>query len=368
MPHVNTKDTFKRLVEHSEKLGLTPKDKRSMLMQPIDLEVLNFEIDNPMPKYMLHLLFQKEAYFVCWKNGETEERPIEEILTEFVDFLSTPQPIEDNEDPDIKLPPIFKSFSLELTAKQYAELFDEDNDGDSIHKEQTDLTGIDDTSEKTEDLLETSSASKSSVQTVKINNKGSENNLEKKDSGIKVDVILPELKSKDKIASRESQKTLTNTVQLPANSKEAVKSRDSQKTLTNSVSSRNSKDKIKSKESQIEENKDSKEIVVRKSKESPDVCDAVPLVGGKSSKESHVSIITVIENVPPEGVSSNVREDDEENINVEDDVAKWKEEDEEKVKVIAPGNRVVIVPPLWTPINKRATAALIFLYFRTVRF
>ena len=137
MPHVITKDILKRLTEHSDKIGLIVKDKRNIIIKPEELEILHFEIENPLPKYMLDILFAKEAFFVCWKNGENEQRPVEEVLTGYVNFMGMPQPTKDEEaDPDVKLPPILKSLPLELTPEQYDELLLNVNVPDEV-KEQS---------------------------------------------------------------------------------------------------------------------------------------------------------------------------------------------------------------------------------------
>lgn len=81
MPHLITRDLFKRMTEQGDKFGLQAKDKKNALISDDDLEILHFEIDNPMPPYVLKLLKKKEAFLICWKSGEFEERPITSIAT-----------------------------------------------------------------------------------------------------------------------------------------------------------------------------------------------------------------------------------------------------------------------------------------------
>lgn len=76
MPHLISRDLFKRMTEQGEKFGLQAKDKKNSLITDEDLEVLHFEIENPLPPYVLKLLKKKEAFMICWKTGELEERPI----------------------------------------------------------------------------------------------------------------------------------------------------------------------------------------------------------------------------------------------------------------------------------------------------
>lgn len=76
MPHLISRDLFKRMTEQGDKFGLQAKDKKNALISDDDLEVLHFEIDNPLPPYVLKLLKKKEAFMICWKTAELEERPI----------------------------------------------------------------------------------------------------------------------------------------------------------------------------------------------------------------------------------------------------------------------------------------------------
>lgn len=124
MPHTVSKDLIKRIPDYGEKFGLTPKDKRQVIIQPGDLEVLHFEIDEPLSPFMLEVLHAKEAMLVCWKNAETELRPIEEMLEKLRSYLSDPQPIE--EDPSVFIPAILKTLTLELKEEEYARISGEE--------------------------------------------------------------------------------------------------------------------------------------------------------------------------------------------------------------------------------------------------
>lgn len=76
MPHLIARDLFKRMTDQGEKFGLQAKDKKNSLINDDNLEVLHFEIENPMPPYVLKLLKKKEAFMICWKTAELEERSI----------------------------------------------------------------------------------------------------------------------------------------------------------------------------------------------------------------------------------------------------------------------------------------------------
>lgn len=84
MPHIISRDLMKRLTDHADKIGLIAKDKRNIIIHPDHLEILHFDIANPMPQFILDILYKKEAFIVCWKNGDTELRPIEGYLIFFL--------------------------------------------------------------------------------------------------------------------------------------------------------------------------------------------------------------------------------------------------------------------------------------------
>lgn len=113
MPHTITKDMMKRLPEYGDMFALTAKDKRLVTMSEQHLEWINFEIENPLPDFYLRELYEKDVYMVAWKIPDTEMRPVEEVLHNFTDYLSKPQPINnDLSDPPISMPPILKPYPI----------------------------------------------------------------------------------------------------------------------------------------------------------------------------------------------------------------------------------------------------------------
>lgn len=78
MPHIVSRDLFKRLTDPAERIfQLVARDKRNVQIMPEHLEVLYFECDNPMPKYILDYIGKKDAFAVCWKIQEGESRSVE---------------------------------------------------------------------------------------------------------------------------------------------------------------------------------------------------------------------------------------------------------------------------------------------------
>lgn len=109
LPHTINKDMMKRLPEYGDQFALTVKDKRLVTIEEKHLEWINFDITNPLPDFLLRELYEKDVYMVAWKIPDTELRPVEQILHNFCDFLSKPQPIKDDTSvPPINMPPILK--------------------------------------------------------------------------------------------------------------------------------------------------------------------------------------------------------------------------------------------------------------------
>ncbi|KAJ6645595.1 hypothetical protein Bhyg_00802, partial [Pseudolycoriella hygida] len=120
MPHIVTRDLFKRMTEQGDKFGLQAKDKKTACISEEDLEVLHFEIENPLPPYVLKLIKKKEALMICWKAAELEERPITNILREMTCLLAEDQPVPDDE--NAKKPALLKHHSIVLSDEELKEL------------------------------------------------------------------------------------------------------------------------------------------------------------------------------------------------------------------------------------------------------
>lgn len=76
-PHIVSRDLFKRVADPAEKCQLIVRDKKNSQILEEHLEVLHFDCDNPMPKYVIDYLLRKDVFTVCWKLNEGETRPIE---------------------------------------------------------------------------------------------------------------------------------------------------------------------------------------------------------------------------------------------------------------------------------------------------
>lgn len=59
------------------------------------LEILHFEIDNPLSDEILEYLYTKEILIFLWKLGDHETRSAEEVIIQFYKAVAEPTPILD---------------------------------------------------------------------------------------------------------------------------------------------------------------------------------------------------------------------------------------------------------------------------------
>jgi hypothetical protein len=89
MPHI-MKDAYRKTTDIADKMELTCKDRKSVRIKPEMMEVLYYEIDNPLPDEILEYLFNKDVLLFLWKLGETDTRTPEEVLTVFHKTIAVP--------------------------------------------------------------------------------------------------------------------------------------------------------------------------------------------------------------------------------------------------------------------------------------
>lgn len=88
-PH-NTKDGFRKTADIADKMELTCKERKSVKMKPEMLEVLHYEIENPLSDDILNYLYSREMVLFLWKLGETDTRAPEEVLNIFYRTIAEP--------------------------------------------------------------------------------------------------------------------------------------------------------------------------------------------------------------------------------------------------------------------------------------
>ncbi|KAG5685099.1 hypothetical protein PVAND_014300 [Polypedilum vanderplanki] len=82
MPHI-MKDAYRKTADIADKMELSCKDRKTVRIKPEMMEVLYYEIDNPLPDEILEYLYNKEVLLFLWKLGETDTRTPEEVLNIF---------------------------------------------------------------------------------------------------------------------------------------------------------------------------------------------------------------------------------------------------------------------------------------------
>jgi hypothetical protein len=89
MPHI-MKDAYRKTADIADKMELSCKDRKTVKIKPEMIEVLHYEIANPLPDEILEYLFNKEVLFFLWKLGETDTRSPEEVLNIFHKTVAVP--------------------------------------------------------------------------------------------------------------------------------------------------------------------------------------------------------------------------------------------------------------------------------------
>lgn len=76
-------------------MELICKERKCVKLKPENLEVLHFEIENPIPEEVLEYIYTKEILVFLWKLGENDTRKTEEALKAFYETVAEPTPILD---------------------------------------------------------------------------------------------------------------------------------------------------------------------------------------------------------------------------------------------------------------------------------
>jgi hypothetical protein len=88
-PHV-MKDAYRKTSDIADKMELTCKDRKIVKLKPEMMEILFYEIDNPIPDEYLDYLYGKEILIFLMKLGETDTRQPEEVLQIFFKTVAVP--------------------------------------------------------------------------------------------------------------------------------------------------------------------------------------------------------------------------------------------------------------------------------------
>lgn len=66
------------------------KDRKIVKIKPEMLEILYYEIENPLDDDVMNYIFTKEILIFLWKLGETDTRAPEEVLNIFHRAIAEP--------------------------------------------------------------------------------------------------------------------------------------------------------------------------------------------------------------------------------------------------------------------------------------
>lgn len=112
MPHVN-KDVYKKLNDHAEKHDLHFKEKRLVHLSPKMLEVLHFDCENRMADEVFEQIFYKEVQAYVWKRQDDVTRDPEDVIGDFVRFLTEPAEVLDSDgNVDKVIPPLIEPLEM----------------------------------------------------------------------------------------------------------------------------------------------------------------------------------------------------------------------------------------------------------------
>lgn len=89
LPHV-MKEAYRKTADIADKLELACKDRKIVKIKPEMLEILHYEIDNPLADDVLEYVYTKEILLFLWKLGETDTREPEEVLKIFYKAIAEP--------------------------------------------------------------------------------------------------------------------------------------------------------------------------------------------------------------------------------------------------------------------------------------
>lgn len=113
-PHV-MKEAYRKTADIADKMELNVKERKCVKIKPEMLEVLHFEIENPISDEVLEYLYAKEVLLFLFKLAETDTRSPEEVLNIFMKTVAHPTPILDEHGENSSgnsIPPILDSIVI----------------------------------------------------------------------------------------------------------------------------------------------------------------------------------------------------------------------------------------------------------------
>ena len=84
------KEAYRKTADIADKMELTCKERKCVKIKPEMMEILGFEVTNPMSDDLMSYLYNREILIFLWKLGETDTRAPEEVLKIFHKAVSDP--------------------------------------------------------------------------------------------------------------------------------------------------------------------------------------------------------------------------------------------------------------------------------------
>lgn len=76
LPHVVSRDLYKKVLEVGENLRLTAREKVQARITAEHLKIINFKKVN-LPRVLFEHIKSKDVFMICWKIPDDEERSVE---------------------------------------------------------------------------------------------------------------------------------------------------------------------------------------------------------------------------------------------------------------------------------------------------
>lgn len=129
MPHVVSRDLFKRVTDIAEKCQLTARDKKTIQIKPEHLDAISLECTNPLSQYVFDHIVNKDVFMVCWKLTDMENLDVESHLIEFVNMIWKN---DENDDAQSLLKAFIKEIRIKSIANEEQRNNDQQNEDETI--------------------------------------------------------------------------------------------------------------------------------------------------------------------------------------------------------------------------------------------
>jgi thioredoxin domain-containing protein 3 len=84
------KEAYRKTADIADKMELTVKDRKIVKLKPEMMEILHYEMENPLDDDVIEYLYSKEFLIFLFKLGETDTRSPEEVLKIFHKAIADP--------------------------------------------------------------------------------------------------------------------------------------------------------------------------------------------------------------------------------------------------------------------------------------